>query len=641
MGMERSAELSAIVNQFVLRRTNTLLSAHLPPKVMQIVCCRPTTLQNKLYDHLLNQGLKVVNTSGGKTTDTLPLIGSLKKLCNHPKLIWDEMNGRGSKEDMEATGTTGKALQRLFKGCDKYFKESGFERQPFHPQWSGKMYVLVQLLTLLRRTTDDRVVIVSNFTSALDVIGQICTSSKWPFLRLDGATSIKNRQKLVDVLSDKRVDTFCFLLSSRAGGCGLNLIGANRLVLFDPDWNPAVDKQAAARVWRDGQSKRCYIYRLLTTGSIEEKVYQRQLSKEGLAEVLGGGMNEAACTKDELRQLFTRRSGDTSSDTHDHLQCDCLDHLMVTEQEAAERQKRVQEELQQKEAEEAAAENGSDHSETGIAAALGELPPEAVMDESSGPMPSDSESAASGDEDGSADDDDGFIAPDDASDGEDGFDEPKARGAVSKKKKKKEKGSGLRKLRRSKVDPLKAHSITKAMMGQRGAPPEEELINWAHHITPASVPDPMMRLACERMSRLRDGTHYVSFAFSCEVSGKQIGNVTYEEEGVERETAETVEFRKYSARCSMAPVMKDKGSEVKISADDAYEKHRKMVEEHEKKRRKRLGLRDDDDGDEAASGGRERRHSSRLTTRTNLSEDALAGQGAGGRRRDRRTTKAP
>ena len=150
MGMERSAELSAIVNQFVLRRTNTLLSAHLPPKVMQIVCCRPTTLQNKLYDHLLNQGLKVVNTSGGKTTDTLPLIGSLKKLCNHPKLIWDEMNGRGSKEDMEATGTTGKALQRLFKGCDKYFKESGFERQPFHPQWSGKMYVLVQLLTLLR-----------------------------------------------------------------------------------------------------------------------------------------------------------------------------------------------------------------------------------------------------------------------------------------------------------------------------------------------------------------------------------------------------------------------------------------------------------------------------------------------------------
>ena len=622
LGMERSAELSAIVNQFVLRRTNTLLSAHLPPKVMQILCCRPTTLQNKLYDHLLTAGMKTVKNSAGKTTDILPLIMSLKKLCNHPKLIWDEMRGRGNKDDVEAAGTSGKALQRLFTGCDKYFKESGFERQPFHPQWSGKMYVLVQLLTLLRRTTDDRVVIVSNFTSSLDVIGQICTSSKWPFLRLDGATSIKNRQKLVEQLSDKRVDHFCFLLSSRAGGCGLNLIGANRLVLFDPDWNPAVDKQAAARVWRDGQSKRCYIYRLLTTGSIEEKVYQRQLSKEGLAEVLGGGMNEAACTRDELRQLFTRRSGDTSSDTHDHLQCDCLDDVMTSAEDAAEKQKRIQQELEQQ--------SGKKQDAADIAPALGELPPEASLDDSTATPPSDSEASASGDENGGGDaDDDGFVVPDDASEGEDDYDEPKAKRGPAKKKK--AKGSGLRQLKRSKIDPLMAHSITKAMIGQRGSPPEEELINWAHHITPASLPDPMMRQACERMSRLKDGTHYVSFAFSCEVKGKQIGTVTYDgDEGEERPTAETADFHKYSARCNLPPVMKDKGREMKISAHDAYEKHRKMVEEHEKRRRKRLGLRDDDDGDEAAGGApRERRHSSRLTTRTNMSEDALAEHGEG------------
>lgn len=60
---------------------------------------------------------------------------------------------------------------------------------------------------------------------------------------------------------------FVFLLSSKAGGCGLNLIGANRLVLFDPDWNPATDKQAAARVWRNGQKKHVYVYRLLATGA--------------------------------------------------------------------------------------------------------------------------------------------------------------------------------------------------------------------------------------------------------------------------------------------------------------------------------------------------------------------------------------
>ena len=87
----------------------------------------------------------------------------------------------------------------------------------------------------------------------------------------------------MDEINDPKGNLFAFLLSSKAGGCGLNLVGANRLVLFDPDWNPANDKQAAARVWRDGQKKRVYIYRMLCAGSIEEKVFERQLSKEGLS----------------------------------------------------------------------------------------------------------------------------------------------------------------------------------------------------------------------------------------------------------------------------------------------------------------------------------------------------------------------
>ena len=84
---------------------------------------------------------------------------------------------------------------------------------------------------------------------------------------------------------------YAFLLSSKAGGCGLNLIGANRLVLFDPDWNPANDQQALARVWRSGQKKVCYIYRFFGAGTVEEKTYERQLSKEGLA-----GQVRAGCS---------------------------------------------------------------------------------------------------------------------------------------------------------------------------------------------------------------------------------------------------------------------------------------------------------------------------------------------------------
>jgi hypothetical protein len=99
-----------------------------------------------------------------------------------------------------------------------------------------------------------RVVIVSNYTQTLDLFGTLCRTRGYGFLRLDGSTSISKRQKLVTQFNDPCSNMFVFLLSSKAGGCGLNLVGGNRLVLFDPDWNPANDKQAAARVswWKYG-----------------------------------------------------------------------------------------------------------------------------------------------------------------------------------------------------------------------------------------------------------------------------------------------------------------------------------------------------------------------------------------------------
>lgn len=102
---------------------------------------------------------------------------------------------------------------------------------------------------------------------------------------------------------------------------GLNLIGGNRLVLFDPDWNPAVDKQAAARCWRDGQKKRCFTYRFLATGTVEEKIFQRQLSKEGLQSVVDDKDQVNSLSTKDLKNLFKLRS-DTPSDTHDKLKCE-------------------------------------------------------------------------------------------------------------------------------------------------------------------------------------------------------------------------------------------------------------------------------------------------------------------------------
>ena len=166
----------------------------------------------------------------------------------------------------------------------------------------------------------DKIVIVSNYTQTLDLIGKMCNENGWGFCRLDGSVGMKKRQKMCDDFNNPSSNLVAFLLSSKAGGCGLNLIGGNRLVLFDPDWNPAVDKQAAARCWRDGQKKRCFTYRFLTSGSVEEKIFQRQLSKEGLQSVVDDKEQVNSLSTKDLRNLFTLRSN-TPSDTHDKLQC--------------------------------------------------------------------------------------------------------------------------------------------------------------------------------------------------------------------------------------------------------------------------------------------------------------------------------
>lgn len=159
----------------------------------------------------------------------------------------------------------------------------------------------------------------------LDLFAQLCRERRYPYVRLDGTTSIGKRQKLVNRFNDPSKDEFVFLLSSKAGGCGLNLIGGNRLVLFDPDWNPANDKQAAARVWRDGQKKRVFIYRFLSTGTIEEKVFQRQMSKEGLQKVIqheqvDSEMLHNSLSTEDLRDLFTFHEH-IRSEIHENMNC--------------------------------------------------------------------------------------------------------------------------------------------------------------------------------------------------------------------------------------------------------------------------------------------------------------------------------
>ncbi len=107
-------------------------------------------------------------------------------------------------------------------------------------------------------------VVVAHLTSTLPLVAALCTHHGYTWVQLDGKMSVPARQTAIDTFSAGRAHVF--LLSAKAGGVGLNLVSANRLVLLDIDWNPAVCQQAMARIWRDGQRKDVHVYRLLATG---------------------------------------------------------------------------------------------------------------------------------------------------------------------------------------------------------------------------------------------------------------------------------------------------------------------------------------------------------------------------------------
>ncbi|GAB4822557.1 hypothetical protein N2152v2_009603 [Parachlorella kessleri] len=343
-GLECSNKLVDLCSQYMLRRTSTVLKKYLPPKVQQVIFCKMAPLQLALYNGFLRSE-PVAAALEGKKLDkdaalaTLPAITALKKLCCHPDLVYSLAGpGAGFGGGMSHSGRL--VTSKLSE--PKRPVVTGFERlQPaFHdpsiyPQYrpgsvqtihSGKIQVLEALLKAVRTIEPtDKVVIVSNYTESLDLLKQMCDANRWGYLRLDGSASVKSRQPLVDQFNSPQHPSFVLLLSSKAGGVGLNIIGANRLVLFDPDWNPANDQQAMARVWREGQQKHVWIYRLLTTGSIEEKIWQRQLAKEGLSRVVvDDNANESRTfSKDELRALF-KVDPTIDCDTHKAIKCKCM-----------------------------------------------------------------------------------------------------------------------------------------------------------------------------------------------------------------------------------------------------------------------------------------------------------------------------
>ncbi|TFY72686.1 hypothetical protein EVG20_g352 [Dentipellis fragilis] len=306
-------ELGNLASKFIIRRTNDLLSKYLPVKYEQVVFCGLSDFQLALY-RLFISSPEIKALLRGAESQPLKAINILKKLCNHPELLDLPHDLRGS-DNLIPEGFCG-------AGAGSNARNRGGKSQDVHCEWSGKFLVLERFLHRIRTETNDKIVLISNYTQTLDIFERMLRSKKYGYFRLDGTMTINKRQKLVDQFNNPEGKEFVFLLSSKAGGCGINLIGANRLILFDPDWNPAADQQALARVWRDGQKKECFVYRFISTGTIEEKIFQRQANKQALSSAVVDEKEdtERHFSLDSLRQLFLFNEK-TLCETHETFKC--------------------------------------------------------------------------------------------------------------------------------------------------------------------------------------------------------------------------------------------------------------------------------------------------------------------------------
>ncbi|KAL3983070.1 SNF2 N-terminal domain family protein [Acanthocheilonema viteae] len=295
---------NGLLAEVMLRRTAEVIHDCLPPKIDYIIWCQPSPLQCFVYKRLKTF----------LSYDHLTLIDVLRKLCNHPCLLYRSIVVKLQSCKME---------EKEFYNSLLGLFPSTFNDTSLSVGDSGKLSVFCELVTAFR-TQEENVVVVSNFTHTLDLLEDLCRGLFYTVLRLDGSTDAKKRMEIVEEFNSSSTKSCAFLLSAKAGGLGLNLIGASRMVLFDLDWNPAVDIQAMARIWRQGQKKPCQIYRLITGGTVDEKILQRQIKKSSLNTIVEMVPPESFThfSDEELQDIFTLHD-DTECETHCLLECQC------------------------------------------------------------------------------------------------------------------------------------------------------------------------------------------------------------------------------------------------------------------------------------------------------------------------------
>eukprot|EP00051_Salpingoeca_urceolata_P017870 m.246625 g.246625 ORF g.246625 m.246625 type:complete len:1254 (+) comp19067_c0_seq7:238-3999(+) len=245
--------LHKVLRPFLLRRLKTEVESQLPDKVEKVLKCNMSALQHKLYTHLHKHGVLLTDGSerktgsGGHSRVLQNTIIQLRNICNHPFIFRD-----------------------VEESLARHFKVPQIDNIDLMRS-CGKFELLDRILPKLF-DTGHRCLIFSTMTSLLDVLSDYLTSCNYNHLRMDGSTKAEERQDMLKQYNAPDSPYFIFLLSTRAGGLGLNLQTADTVIIYDSDWNPHQDLQAQDRAHRIGQTKEVRVLRLCTRNSVEEKI---------------------------------------------------------------------------------------------------------------------------------------------------------------------------------------------------------------------------------------------------------------------------------------------------------------------------------------------------------------------------------
>uniref|UniRef100_A0A8C1WS09 Chromodomain helicase DNA binding protein 3 n=1 Tax=Cyprinus carpio TaxID=7962 RepID=A0A8C1WS09_CYPCA len=275
-------KLHDLLGPHMLRRLKADVFKNMPAKTELIVRVELSPMQKKYYKFILTRNFEALNSKGGgNQVSLLNIMMDLKKCCNHPYLF------------PVASDEAPKTPSGAYEG-------SGLTKA------SGKLMLLQKMLRKLKEQ-GHRVLVFSQMTKMLDLLEDFLDYEGYKYERIDGGITGALRQEAIDRFNAPGACQFCFLLSTRAGGLGINLATADTVIIFDSDWNPHNDIQAFSRAHRIGQANKVMIYRFVTRASVEERITQVAKRKMMLTHLVvrpGLGSKAGSMSKQELDDIL-------------------------------------------------------------------------------------------------------------------------------------------------------------------------------------------------------------------------------------------------------------------------------------------------------------------------------------------------